>query len=78
MKSYTCRMKMYRNTSSTFSGFFLILFTTSFLVNFVMSSENNDILTNNTHQIIETTVEDGYNYVATTPKIVASDKEPSR
>lgn len=78
MKSYTCRMKMYRNNNSKLSGLFFILFTTSFLVNFVMSSENNDISTNNTHQIIETTVEDGYNYVATTPKIVASDKEPSR
>lgn len=78
MKSYTCRMKMYRNNNSKLSGLFFILFTTSFLVNFVMSSENNDISTNNTHQIIETTVEDGYNYVATTPKIIASDKEPSR
>lgn len=78
MKSYTCRMKMHRNNNLKFSGFFLILFTTSFLVNFVMSSENNDNLTNSKHEIIETTVQDGFNYVATTPKILASDKEPSR
>lgn len=58
-----------------FSGLFFILLTTTFLVNFVMSSEIND---KNTHEIIETTVKDGFNYVATTPKILASDKEPSR
>lgn len=71
-------MKLYTNNNPMFSGFFLILFTTSFLVNFVISSENIDTQTDNTHQIIETTVKDGFNYVATTPKIFASDKEPSR
>lgn len=76
MKYYTFQMRMSRNSNSNIFGLFFILFTTSCLVNFVMSSENNDM--NNKQQIIETTVKDGFNYVATTPKILASDKEPSR
>lgn len=69
-------MRISRNNNSKIFELFFILFTTSCLVNFVMSSENNDM--NNKTKIIETTVKDGLNYVATTPKIVASDKEYSR